>query len=52
MPLVNTIIAVSVAWHFTYRRNASSLLYFSVLFAAVDGLLTMALYGFLFYNLI
>lgn len=52
VPLVSTIVAVGLAWHFTYRRRSPSLLYFAILFVAVDGLLTMAIYGFLFYNVI
>ena len=52
VPLAITILAINVAWRFTYRRQLASLLYFASLFAAVDGVLTMAIYGFLFYNLI
>jgi len=52
VPLIITIIAIRTAWYFTYRRQSASLLYFVILFGAVDGLLTMAIYGFLFYNLI
>ncbi len=52
VPALITMAAIRVAWYFTYRRQAASLLYFAILFAAVDGVLTMAIYGFLFYNLI
>ncbi len=52
VPVAITIAAIRVAWHFTYRRRATSLLYFAFLYAAVDGVLTMAIYGFLFYNLV
>ncbi|MCP4425366.1 MAG: hypothetical protein GY803_12795 [Chloroflexi bacterium] len=52
VPLLITIVAIRTAWHFTYRRQSTSLLYFVALFAAIDGLLTMAIYGSLFYHVI
>ncbi len=52
VPLLITMIAIYLAWRLTYRRSVASLLYFAILVAAIDGVLTMAIYGFLFYNLI
>jgi hypothetical protein len=52
VPILATLIGIAVAWYFTYRRNSESILNFLLLFVAVDGLLTMAVYGFQFYNVI
>jgi len=50
VPILVTMGGIAVAWHFTYRRQTRSPLYFMFIFAAVDGVLTMAVYGFLVYN--
>lgn len=52
VPILTTLIGIAVAWYFTYRRNSESILNFLLVFVAVDGLLTMAVYGFQFYNVI
>ena len=52
VPVLTTLTGIAVAWYFTYRRNSDSVLNYILLFAAVDGLLTMAVYGFQFYNVI
>jgi hypothetical protein len=52
VPILTTLTGIAVAWYFTYRRNSDSILNYILLFAAVDGLLTMAIYGFQFYNVI
>ncbi len=51
-PLVITLFALWLAWYVIYRRGSKSALYFFFLFVAVDGFLTMAIYGFLIYNTI
>ena len=52
IPILTTLIGIAVAWNVTYRRNSESILNFMLVFAAIDGLLTMAVYGFQFYNVI
>lgn len=52
VPILTTLVGIVVAWYFTYRRDSESILNFLLVFAAVDGLLTMAVYGFQFYNVI
>lgn len=52
VPILITLAGIATAWYFTYRRNSESILNFLFIFAAVDGLLTMAVYGFQFYNVI
>jgi hypothetical protein len=50
VPLAIMITGLIVAWHFTYRQKSDSPLYFIMLFVGVDTLLTMAVYGVLFYG--
>jgi hypothetical protein len=45
VPIAITIVALLTAWHFTYRRGRMSPLFFIMIFAAMDGVLTMAVYG-------
>ncbi|MCB9421506.1 MAG: hypothetical protein H6667_17005 [Ardenticatenaceae bacterium] len=52
VPISTTLIGLATAWYFTYRRNSESIMNFLFIFTAVDGLLTMAVYGFQFYNVI
>ncbi len=52
VPIVTTLAGIAAAWYFTYRRNSESILNFLFIFIAVDGLITMAIYGFQFYNVI
>lgn len=52
MPIMLTLIGVVVAWFTTIRRHIISPLYFMLVFGLVDGVLTMAVYGFYFYNLL
>lgn len=52
MPVVMTLIGVVVAWFTTIRRHIVSPLYFMLVFGLVDGVLTMSIYGFYFYNLL
>lgn len=52
VPILTTLTGIAAAWYFTYRRNSESILNFLFIFVAVDGLITMAVYGFQFYNVI
>ncbi|MEJ2746576.1 MAG: hypothetical protein P8183_01460 [Anaerolineae bacterium] len=52
VPILTTLTGIFAAWYFTYRRDSDSILNFLLIFTAVDGLLTMAVYGFQFYNVI
>lgn len=52
VPIILTLIGVVVAWFATIRRHIVSPLYFMLVFGLVDGVLTMAVYGFYFYNLL
>jgi hypothetical protein len=52
VPIVTTLAGIAAAWYFTYRRNSESILNFLFIFIAVDGLITMSIYGFQFYNVI
>jgi hypothetical protein len=52
VPVVVTLIGLVVAWYTTIRRHIVSPLYFMLVFGLVDGLLSMAVYGFYFYNLL
>jgi hypothetical protein len=45
VPLVIASIGFFIAWNLTYRRERNSVLFFTLLYAAVDGVLTMAIYG-------
>jgi hypothetical protein len=44
-----TLIAVVVAWFFTFGRRNQSALYFMLVFAATDAFLTLGVYGVLIY---
>ncbi|MFZ0548120.1 MAG: hypothetical protein WAM60_21925 [Candidatus Promineifilaceae bacterium] len=50
VPIAILIGATFTAWHFTYRRSTASLLFFMIIYVATDTLLTMAVYGVLFYG--
>ena len=45
VPVAITIVALLTAWHFTYRRGRTSPLFFIMIFAAMDSVLTLAVYG-------
>jgi hypothetical protein len=49
-PLLFTGLGLLAAWNYTYRRSNPSTLFFVLIFAAVDGVLTVAVYGVLFYG--
>ncbi|NOZ49744.1 MAG: hypothetical protein GXP37_06800 [Chloroflexi bacterium] len=48
IPVLITLFALWVAKHFTYDRLRQSPLYFILIYIAVDGVLTTAIYGVLF----
>jgi hypothetical protein len=50
VPILIMIGALLISWNFTYRRNSNSPLFFMLLYIAIDALLTMAIYGVLFYG--
>ncbi len=49
VPPLLTGLAFLTAWGYTYRRQQPSLLFFLFIYAAVDGVLTLAVYGVLVY---
>jgi hypothetical protein len=50
VPILIGAIAIAISWRFTFQRNLKSALYFLVIYTAVDALLSMAIYGVLFYG--
>lgn len=44
------VTALLTAWHFTFRRQAHSALNFMLIYAAVDSVLSMAVYGSIIYG--
>jgi hypothetical protein len=50
VPLAITIISLLAAWNFTYRRQNNAPMYFILIFAAADSVMTMAVYGVLIFN--
>lgn len=45
VPLLISILALWLAWFFTYGRQRRSLLFSMLLYVAIDGVMTMAVYG-------
>ena len=50
VPLITTLLALYVAWHTTYRRERNVPLFFILMFIVVDGLISISIYGVIFYN--
>lgn len=50
LPILTSLLALRVAWHFTYRRERNSPLFFLLTFIAIDGLVSIAIYGVIFYG--
>jgi len=50
VPLLMGGLALAVAWRYTYGRDRPSLFFFLLVYVAVDGVLTMAVYGVTFYG--
>lgn len=49
VPIFIGLLAFLVAWDRTYRRQVRSPIYFILIYAAIDGMLTGAVYGLHFY---
>lgn len=49
VPLLITGLALAVAWRYTYGGERPSSFFFLLIYAVVDGALTMAIYGVTFY---
>lgn len=45
VPLAIAVIGFVIAWNYTYRRERNSAVFFTLLYVAVDAVLTMAIYG-------
>ena len=52
VPISIALIAIFVAWFYTYRQSNKSTLYFLLIYAGVDSLLTAAIYAVLIYGAI
>lgn len=50
VPILSAGLALLVAWAYTYRKMKTSPFLFLAIFAIVDGLITMAVYGVLVYG--
>jgi hypothetical protein len=50
VPLLITGLALAVAWRYTYGGERPSPFFFLLIYAVVDGALTMAVYGVTFYG--
>jgi hypothetical protein len=50
VPLVSAGLALLAAWYFTYREREGAIFFFIAIFAIVDGIITMAVYGVLVYG--
>jgi hypothetical protein len=50
VPLLVSAFALGFAWHMTYRRERNSPLFFLLTFVAVDGMISIAIYGVIFYG--
>jgi hypothetical protein len=48
VPVLIAALALRIAWGLTYRRDRPSALYLLLLYAAIDGVLTTAVYGVIF----
>ena len=52
VPIANSLIAIFVAWFYTYRQSNKSTLYFLLIYVGADSLLTAAIYAVLIYGAI
>lgn len=50
VPLAIAVLALLFTWHYTRRKDIRSVYVFTLIYGAVDGLLTMAVYGVLIYS--
>lgn len=49
-PLLIGLFGLLIAWNYTFRRHNSSVMNFMIIYMVADSTLTLAVYGFLFYN--
>ena len=52
VPITSSLIALFVAWFYTYRQSSKSTLYFLLIYVGVDSFLTAAVYAVLIYGAI
>ncbi len=52
VPVFSTLLAIFVAWFYTYRQSNESTLYFILIYVGVDSALTTAIYAVLIYGAI
>ncbi len=52
VPIFTGILAIFVAWFYTYRQSNKSTLYFILIYVGVDSAITAAIYGVLIYGAI
>lgn len=50
VPVVIGLVALFLAWNFTYRKKNTSPMYFLMIYAGVDALFSTAVYGVLIYG--
>ncbi len=50
LPMLVTAFALFVAWRFTYAKERMQPLFFILIFIIIDGFITMAIYGVIFYG--
>ena len=50
VPVFTLLVSSLIAWHFTYRRDNSSSLYFIMIYIGVDALITTSIYAVLIYG--
>ena len=51
-PLTITLLAAYTAWHFSYKRNYESIYLLFIIYAIIDAVLSMSIYGGVLYNAI
>ena len=49
-PMLIGLLGLGIAWNFTFRRHNASVMNFMLIYMVADSTLTLAVYGFLFYN--
>ncbi|MDZ7844775.1 MAG: hypothetical protein U5K99_08250 [Anaerolineales bacterium] len=50
VPILIGVLGIFTAWNFTYRKESSSPVYFLMVYAGMDALLSTAVYGILIYG--
>ena len=52
VPILTGLLALYISWRLTYRRRNNAPLFFMLYFALIDGVISIAIYGVLFFNAI